>query len=367
MPSWMPGKDYLVDFRKGDPYTKVDQGFARLPGAGYEALHPELTGLDPEQYPEIAKMRILADVAPYSREYQKHASIVRHQADSNPDLKVDYERIAEQVRQTKESTLKTAKRHFNAPVDTIEGTVKSATAEGVELAEYPGRTFRFSSVGSSMADLSAEMLGRSNEMIKAAPAREADSKLKERDRYLAETLAQGVHIKAVIPKGAAENATDIQAVISADGSNVNREMIERGYGSFREDLGGAEQQAMHGAAGKLFGKYAEEMFFEGDQSALNPMRYLPSPFHTKFAQERSAYSQYLQQEAVGTRMRRWERPIHDFLAPYARGIVSKLTGVKEISKEVNRRRDLDTLTDMLSFLRPLSQAANDPEHKGRYT
>jgi len=97
------------------------------------------------------------------------------------------------------------------------------------------------------------------------------------------------------------------------------------------------------------------------------MRYLPSPFHTKFAQERSAYSQYLQQEAVGTRMRRWERPIHDFLAPYARGIVSKFTGVKEISKEVNRRRDLDTLIDMLSFLRPLSQAANDPEHKGRYT
>ena len=176
MPSWMPGKDYLVDFRKGDPYTKVDQGFARLPGAGYEALHPELTGLDPEQYPEIAKMRILADVAPYSREYQKHASIVRHQADSNPDLKVDYERIAEQVRQTKESTLKTAKRHFNAPVDTIEGTVKSATAEGVELAEYPGRTFRFSSVGSSMADLSAEMLGRSNEMTRGQAVREADSK-----------------------------------------------------------------------------------------------------------------------------------------------------------------------------------------------
>ena len=42
MPSWMPGEDYYTDFRKGDPYVKVDQGFARLPGAGYEALHPEL-------------------------------------------------------------------------------------------------------------------------------------------------------------------------------------------------------------------------------------------------------------------------------------------------------------------------------------
>ena len=40
MPSWMPGDDYLTNFRVGDPYIKVDQGFARLPGAGYEAIHP---------------------------------------------------------------------------------------------------------------------------------------------------------------------------------------------------------------------------------------------------------------------------------------------------------------------------------------
>jgi hypothetical protein len=40
MPSWLPGDDYLTNFRVGDPYIKVDQGFARLPGAGYEAIHP---------------------------------------------------------------------------------------------------------------------------------------------------------------------------------------------------------------------------------------------------------------------------------------------------------------------------------------
>src|SRR5579863_1831327 len=56
------------------------------------------------------------------------------------------------------------------------------------------------------------------------------------------------------------------------------------------------------------GKYSEEMFFEGDQSPFNPARYLPTPFHTKYAQQRTALSQYIQQESVGTRMRRWERP-----------------------------------------------------------
>src|ERR1700686_3201096 len=98
-----------------------------------------------------------------------------------------------------------------------------------------------------------------------------------------------------------------------------------------------------GTATAKDGQYTEEMFFEGDQSALNPMRYLPTPFHTKFAQERTALSQYIQQEAVGTRMRRWERPLHDFLAPYLRGTVERLTGQNWIPAEVEHRRDLDTL------------------------
>lgn len=33
MPSWIPGEDYYTNFQKGDPYTKIDEGYARLPGA----------------------------------------------------------------------------------------------------------------------------------------------------------------------------------------------------------------------------------------------------------------------------------------------------------------------------------------------
>jgi hypothetical protein len=109
---------------------------------------------------------------------------------------------------------------------------------------------------------------------------------------------------------------------------------------------------MHGRLGQLFGKYTEEMFFEGDQSAGNPMRYLPTPFHTKYAQQRTALSQYIQQEAVGTRMRRWERPIHDFLAPYLRGAIVRVTGEDVIPEEIRHRRDLDTPTGLGPFPAP---------------
>lgn len=54
MPSWLPGDDYLINFRKGDPFAKIDQGYARLPGAGYAAVHPELKDVKPENYPGVS-------------------------------------------------------------------------------------------------------------------------------------------------------------------------------------------------------------------------------------------------------------------------------------------------------------------------
>jgi hypothetical protein len=126
-------KGARIPLKKGDSYTKVDEGYARLPGAGYEALHPELKVINPEDNPDIAKMRILADVAPYSRQYQKYSSIIHNQTRDNSELEEEYERILEHVRKTKESTLQVARRHFNAPADTIEGTVKSTGAQVVEL------------------------------------------------------------------------------------------------------------------------------------------------------------------------------------------------------------------------------------------
>jgi hypothetical protein len=61
MPSWMPDK-----FRYGDPYRQVEFGEARLPGAGYEKLHPEISGMNPEDYPDVFKYDILASIAPLS-------------------------------------------------------------------------------------------------------------------------------------------------------------------------------------------------------------------------------------------------------------------------------------------------------------
>jgi len=71
MPSWLPDK-----FRMSDPYRSVEWGEARLPGAGFAALHPELKGVDPQAYPAIYRYQILADVAPHSKEFRMTRDLV---------------------------------------------------------------------------------------------------------------------------------------------------------------------------------------------------------------------------------------------------------------------------------------------------
>ncbi len=65
-------------------------------------------------------------------------------------------------------------RHFTAPVDEISGTVEEVARGGITLAEYPGRRFGFSSVGTSAADMSARILGENNKLPRSQVAEEVD-------------------------------------------------------------------------------------------------------------------------------------------------------------------------------------------------
>jgi len=66
------------------------------------------------------------------------------------------------------------------------------------------------------------MLGKSNTMTRAQAVKEADSRILQRDSYLADVLAEGTHVRAVVPRGAADSAENIRAVVMADGDNVNQ-------------------------------------------------------------------------------------------------------------------------------------------------
>ncbi len=72
---WIPGDgDRSPNFAIGDPYAQLPHGEFRLPGPGYERIHPELKGIDPNDWPLLARYRVLADIAPYSMKFSQAKS-----------------------------------------------------------------------------------------------------------------------------------------------------------------------------------------------------------------------------------------------------------------------------------------------------
>ena len=114
---------------------------------------------------DIHKIAILADVAPYSKEYNIFRQKIGKEAQGNTELEIEYEKILKRVKQTRESVIRMQDRHFTAPVDEISGTVDEVSAGGINLNEYPGRLFQFSSVSTSAADMSARILGENNQVF----------------------------------------------------------------------------------------------------------------------------------------------------------------------------------------------------------
>lgn len=354
MPSWLPGEDYFTNFKVGDIYSRIPEGFARLPGPGYEAIHPELQGINPEEYPDITKLKILADVAPYSSEYERMRSHIYHQTEDNVDLRIEYDRITQQVEEIKKSSIQFTHRRFNEEVEHLQGTVKSVDRTGVVLEEYPGRTFKLSSVGISAADISARALGDQNNLTRAQLVQEVDSRQKQLTEFMYDYMEPGSTITAVVPKGAVEHSTDISAVLVSGGVNINRAVVALGLGQSKPEEGGPESQALYSSFDRTIGSLGEALSFTGDQSFLNPMRYIPTPFHTKLWQAQTPLSRYEEEELYGTRMRRWDRPIHDFLAPYLRGVVHRLTDSAPTTGDVMLKRDLNTLVDIMKYTRAVT-------------
>jgi|688.fasta_scaffold00336_29 hypothetical protein len=67
---FLPGSDNFIDFTTGDPYTKVAEGEIRLPGIGYERFNKIYPGKN-GKYGAVNQLDILADVAPFSREFKQ--------------------------------------------------------------------------------------------------------------------------------------------------------------------------------------------------------------------------------------------------------------------------------------------------------
>lgn len=95
---FLPGSEYYINFRTGDPFTKVQEGEIRLPGKGYERFN-RLYGDSSGKYGIVNQLDILADVAPYSQQFKSVNRMVDKMALS-PEEKVRVMEIRSQLEDT---------------------------------------------------------------------------------------------------------------------------------------------------------------------------------------------------------------------------------------------------------------------------
>lgn len=101
MPSWLPGQG-AFDFKHGDPFLKVKDGYLRLPGEGFATRYKELQGVNPEDYPDIFKYKILSDVAYGSIEHRRIKGKLQNRELTSFEQQV-FDEVQEQVEAKQDS------------------------------------------------------------------------------------------------------------------------------------------------------------------------------------------------------------------------------------------------------------------------
>ena len=95
---FLPGPEYFTDFTRGDPFTKIQEGIVRLPGVAYERMN-RLYSDEYGRYGLLSQYDILADVAPYSRQFKELDKRIDTLL-TEPDQKIRLQEIREQLENT---------------------------------------------------------------------------------------------------------------------------------------------------------------------------------------------------------------------------------------------------------------------------
>lgn len=264
MPEWLPEK-----FQYGDPYTSLPKGDMRLPGPGYETLnelHPDIYG---QAYGAFDRMKILADIAPWSQEYKQWKQIARETV-MDPSLQAEMDEIEE--RAEKQSAKHTFyNRNYDIDTQRIKGIVGTVNDTTFQLLGSD-RTYSLAGI-----DLDGQKLS--------------------------DFLASGSDIELIVDKSEYGNDT-MSAIAFVDGShdNISKQLLNNGIGEYTRDTPIDVQAHTNGFS---IGQYLTE------QIAHAPIPYI----HNKFMRVNTPLESWNEEELYGTSYSTWNHPIQGFIFP----------------------------------------------------
>lgn len=264
MPEWMPER-----FKHGDPYQMLPKGEMRLPGAGYEdmyKLHPDAYG----RYGAFDRMKILGDIAPWSKEYRLWRDVAQKTV-KDPLLKDEMKQIKQRVKEQ-------SKQHDFYDYKFLGQELEE---HKVTIDKVDGKNFT--------------VIGN-NQTYKLAG-------IKLKDTRLQDVLQPGMEVRIKHDINPAPGNTISAIVMTGEGS-LNRKLLRAGQAEATDDPTVAGAQARFTPSQVDRGKFYELI-------AHAPIPYL----HSKFMRVNSPLESYKQEQIHGTSYATWSHPIQGFIVP----------------------------------------------------
>jgi len=342
MPDWLPGPDYYIDFQHGDPYTKVKEGEVRLPGAGYAAMHPELRGLAPSEYPLFHRFRILGDVAPYSPQFKKARMEIGWDVDYGRLTPEQELQVSETNRQVSEKMRRKDFSPYRFAGDLVSKRISVREQVGPEIFKSEsGEFFKLAGVQTFDEQLS----DHNRQILEAGGGRTKQTQISD---YLREYVYPGAEMDVYVhrdPSIRYQQGDIQQAAMVVNGQNIGAGLVQEGLAKF--DKSPYSVAGQYNIAQQTLGSWWERSAHdEGPIDYLTPL----SPT-AKFIHQRSPIEEYERTRVWGTDAAFWQHPVEHFFKPAYEIMGREHFGKESIPEKVQKRWDIEEYFDKLEWLK----------------
>lgn len=252
-----------------------------------------------ELYSNIDRYRILADVAPYSDEFQMIKAKLSNDPTLSAEEKREISQINERVKLQKEPLRVYPYKFKTSNLETERVKVKRVIDNNTILVDRYGTEHAIKLAGIHVSESNTDKYG--DITMNEAAAKELRKHIRP-----GKTITIGYDFDEA-NKFKKDSTKSIRAVVYSDGKNINKTMLNKGLATEKED---------DNSPAGINARYTKNEIAFGSAMEKITHGIAQVPFiGNKFFQVKSPYEQYRDREVYGKDFQSWEHPIRDYLGP----------------------------------------------------
>ena len=252
-----------------------------------------------ELYSNLDRYRILADVAPYSDEFQSIKARLANDPSLSKEEQEEISQINERVKLQKEPLRVYPYKFKTSNLETERVKVKKVLDNNTILVNRYGVEHAVKFAGIHVSESNTDKYDKDTTMNEAA-AKELKKHIRK-----GKTITIGYDFDEA-NKFKKDSTKSIRAVVYSDGKNINQVMLNKGLAKEKDDESPAGIHA----------RYTKNEIAVGSAMEKITHKIAQVPFiGNKFFQVKSPYEQYRDREIYGKDFQSWNSPVEDYLKP----------------------------------------------------